>query len=108
MLLGRTRPAAVHLDGADGGGAVQGLAAAALALEAAAVAQDLAAVQGLGPAVTALTCLPEGQARPRGAGERGAARAAAPARRLRPAGVYFAVCAGEHSTAQYMVGRTQQ
>lgn len=44
--------------------------------------------QGLGPAVAACICLGGGgQAKPRGGGERGAAREAAMARKLRPAGV---------------------
>ena len=68
------------------------------------LATAAAAAQGLGPAVVRACAWQRGQARPRGGGQRGAAREAAPARRLRPAGVWFAVFAGEHTMARCGVG----
>ena len=85
--------------------AAQDVAAAAAVQDlAAAVVQDLAVAQGLGPAVVACMRVAEGQARPRGRGERGVTLVATPARRLRPADVWFAVFAGEHSMAQCVGG----
>ena len=73
---------------------------------AAAAAQGPAATQGLGPAVAACMCVAEGASK---ATARRVAQEAAPARRLGPAkSVWLAVFAGEHSTAQYVVGRSSE
>ena len=80
---------------------VEGLVPPAAA-GAAAAAQGPAAA-ALGPAVAACMCVAERRARPSGGGQRGVAQEAAPARRLRPAGVWLAVFAGKQSTAQCLL-----
>ena len=64
--------------------------------------RDLAAVQGLCPAVPACMCVAEepGNAKSRRARRRPRSGAGAQDPRLRPVGVWFAVFAGEHSMAR--------
>ena len=85
--------------------AVQGLAAAAAAQDRTAAA---AAAQGLGPTVTACMCVAEGAG-----GQAWRRRARRCPRRGGGAQVEAGQClvrvfAGEHSTAQYVVGRSSE